>query len=258
MKRYRIGPAIVTLSEDGPWHVATAQIPTKEGDVTITARASEALVRSSYPVKIRGKRAFVAGHSMPASFARDEVGGFFGDIGKAWKKITKSKVFRTVLSQIPAITSNPAFSSLAAMIPGIGPALAAAGPVAGPAAGMLLAATQGNPQAQQRVTQIMALAKKGDRGAVQALGAMQAMRAVAKKAYAAGPKASRAFDAAVKHAANPVSRAPITPEVEPEAFIETEYDEEIGGYRPRKGGVSPVFGYAAPRAPRATHGMRGR
>lgn len=249
MKTYRIGPATVTLTEDGPWHVATAQIPTKEGDITITARGSEALMRSAYPVKVSGGRAYVGGYSMPARLLNDEVGGFFGDIGKAWKKITKSKVFRSVLAQIPAITSNPAFSSLAAMIPGVGPALAAAGPVAGPAAGMLLAATQGNPKAQKRVTQIMKLAKKGDRGAVQALGAMQAMRAVAKKAYAAGPQASRAFDAAVRHAANPVSRAPITPEVEPDEIIETEYDEEIGGYRVRPN-ANPVFGYAAPRSPR--------
>lgn len=244
MKTIRIGPAVVTLSQDGPWHMAEARIPTKEGDITITARASEALMRQ-YPVKIAGDRAYVAGYLMPSDMM---VGGFFGDIAKGWRKITKSKVFRTVLSQIPAITSNPAFSSLAAMIPGVGPALAAAGPFAGPAAGMLLAATKGSPKAQQRVQTIMKLARQGDPGAVQAFGAMQAMRAVAKRAVKAGPLASKAFNAAVRHAAA-VPRPAVLPEVEPEDIIETEYDDEIGGYRPRRM-AKPVFGYAVPRARR--------
>ena len=246
-KRIKIGPAIIDLFEDGGFQVAQAHIPTKEGDITIIARAREALIRQ-LPITVSGETAYVAGYHMPAAYLQDEVGGFFSSLTKAFKRITKSKAFRTAISVTNGVINNPVFGPIASMVPGVGPLLAAGGPMIGSAANLALRAGMNDAAAQKRVKGIMKLANQGNPEALKAVAALQGVRLAAKKARRAGPRAVKLFNLGINQAIlmkDQPEGAEMTP-VEPEV-MDAEYDDEVGAFVVQKQpSFRMVFGYQPP------------
>jgi hypothetical protein len=202
MATYQIGPVAVDYQRNGRLHVARAYVRTPEGGVWIVAQADEGALRYLTPRAI----AQLPRHASPA-----QVGSIFSDIAKGVRKIAKSKVFRSVVSTAAIVVSHPAFSAVTAMIPGVGPGIAAAGQFAGQAAKLALSATGGSRKAQAKVARMHRDAARGKPAAVEAARAYQGVVRAHKAARKAGPSAQAAFEAALRKAA-------IAPDVPPVAL----------------------------------------
>lgn len=94
------------------------------------------------------------------------VEGFFGDVGRFVKKVTKNKALRKAVKTAGAVVKHPAFSAAVAMIPGVGIPVATGIQAAVAAERLITNATK---------------APKGSRARIAARTVIKAANAVAKR-----------------------------------------------------------------------------
>jgi len=230
MSTYQMGPLRVEMSSEGPYHTAKAYFVTPDGgDVMIVARAHEGAIRYLLPRTI--------GEASP-----DEMAGIFDFV----KKIARSKVFRSVVNTAASVMSHPAFSLVAAAIPGVGPGIAVAGQFAGHAAKMALKATAGSPKARARVARLASDAARGIPQAKKEYAAYQGIVSAHAAAAKAGPRAKQAFEAALRTAAKSPKAEPVAYRLPPLDLVPSEDEAqafELPAYED-EGGM--VLGYMMP------------
>lgn len=162
---------------------ATIPIPMPDGAVLrVSARASFAEVRRDMARRQGG---------VSGCYEQATTEGFFGDIGRFVKKVTKSKALRKAVRTVGKVVKHPAFAAGVALIPGVGV----------PLAGGIQAAV-----AAEKLISNATSAPKGSRKRIAARTIIKAAQTVAKR-ESKQRRMGRALPARVTRGMTPEQRA---------------------------------------------------